>query len=421
MSYRVTTRRWRAKRIALVSLFATGAANAAGWDTPIVHTARHQGMGGTAIGYVDDPSAAFHNPAGYVGVEGLEVLGSMTLLLGHLTTSPGDYPAGTDVRSDLVVAPFPMLAAGYRVHEWITFGVAAFPVASGAASYTYPTSTTGDFEDSLRAVYLEVSPGVSLNVPEDVVPGRLSIGVGYRATAVMFNRDKTTSAGVTQFDLDLSGWNFTGFRAGVQYSPIPELRVGAVLRNKIDVTAKADSGTGFRELSDLELGFVLPLKAGLGARLDIARMSVAADYEFTAQSQNDVVELSGVVEGDTERTAIPNHFMWKNGHTARLGLEYRAPYGENAFPLRLGYVFDSTVGNENYPTAFGTPPAPTHSVTGGVGFHRDEFQINAAGAYRFGSTTVTSVASECVFCSAPGDYSISLVGLYLDASMDFDL
>jgi hypothetical protein len=60
-------------------------------------------------------------------------------------------------------------------------------------------------------------------------------------------------------------------------------------------------------------------------------------------------------------------------------------------------------------------------MTAGAGFHRGKFQVNAAGAYRFGSTTVTDVASECVFCSAAVDYSISLVGMYLDASMDFDL
>jgi long-subunit fatty acid transport protein len=324
------------------------------------------------------------------------------------------------VRSDLVVAPFPLLAAGYRAHEWITVGVGAYPVASGAASYSYPTQTTGTFDDSLRAVFLEVSPGVSLNIPEDLVPGRLSFGVGYRATAVTFDRQKSTSD-VTQFDLSLSGWNFTGIRAGVQYSPIPELRLGAVVRNKVEVTARADEGTGFFPLTDIELGFILPFKMGLGGRFDFERVGVGLDYEYANQSQNDVVELSGRLEGDEDTTALPNHFMWQDGHTARAGLEYRLPFRSFTLPLRTGYVFDSKVGNERYPTAFGTPPTATHSVTYGLGFHRKSWQVNAAGAYRFGKATVTEVDDECIFCGAPGEYSISLMGLYLDASVEFDL
>jgi long-subunit fatty acid transport protein len=377
-------------------------------------------MGGTAIANVNDPSASFHNPAGYGGVEGLAFLGGFSLLLGHLQTSPGPYPEATNVRSDLVIAPFPLLSAGYRVHDWVTVGVGAYPVASGAASYSYPTTTTGTFSDSLKAVFLEVSPGVSINVPEKLLPGRLSVGVGYRATAVTFDRQKSTDD-VTQFDLALSGWNFTGVRVGVQYSPITELRLGAVVRNKIEVTASAEEGTGFFPLENIELGFILPLKVGFGARLDIKRFGVGLDYEYANQSQNDVVELSGTISGNDDVTALPNHFMWQDGHTVRAGLEYRLPFRSFVLPLRTGYVFDGQVGNKNYPTAFGTPPTPTQSVTWGLGFHRDRWQVNAAGAYRFGSTEVTDVKPECVFCGAPGKYSISLMGIYLDASVEFDL
>lgn len=394
---------------------------AAGWDTPIVHTARHQAMGGTAIGYVDDPSASFHNPAGYSGVTGLELLGSFSLLLGNLTASPGDYPEATNVKSNLVVAPFPLASAAYRVHEWITLGVGAYPVASGAADYRYPTSTTGEFDDSLRALFIEVSPGISLNIPESVVPGKLAFGFGYRATSVTFDRSKTTSTGTTQFDLGLSGWDFAGFRVGVQYSPLPGLRFGAVLRNKIEVTAKADEGTGFVPLTDVELDFVLPFKFGVGARYDFKRFGIAVDYEYAMQSQNDIVELSGKVAGSDVVTSLPNHFMWQDGHTVRLGFEYRAPLGTFEIPLRAGYVFDGQVGNKNYPTAFGTPPAPTNSFSVGSGVKSETWELNLACAYRLGGTTVESVAEECLFCGGPGDYSIALLGIYLDASVEFDL
>src|SRR3954469_20578882 len=63
---------------------------AGGYDTPMLYSARHMGMGGTAIGYVNDPSAMFHNPAGLGGIRGLEVLGDLSPLTGSITTSPGN-------------------------------------------------------------------------------------------------------------------------------------------------------------------------------------------------------------------------------------------------------------------------------------------------------------------------------------------
>lgn len=407
--------------LALVSL-APRVSPAAGWDTPIVHTARHQGMGGTAIGSVDDPSASFHNPAGYGGVEGLALLGSFSLLLGHLQTSPAAHDEGRNVRSELVVAPFPLFAAGYRLHDWVVVGVGGFPVASGAASYSYP-ATTGDqdVEDRMRAVFFEITPGVALTVPEKILPGNLSIGVGYRITAVTFDRKQGTDAS-TLLDFNLSGWDYTGFRVGAQYSPLENLRLGVVARNLVTVTAKSDEGEALGStFKDIELDFKLPFKIGGGARYDYQRFGVALDYEFALQSQNDVVELSGVRGEADERTTIENQFKWQNGHTVRGGVEYRAPLQKHTIPLRAGYVFDGQVSNKEYPTAFGTPPAPTHSFTLGSGFHTGSFEANIAGAYRFGATEVAGKDPECLFCGEGGDYAISLFGAYVDVSYEFDL
>jgi len=43
-------------------------------------------------------------------------------------------------------------------------------------------------------------------------------------------------------------------------------------------------------------------------------------------------------------------------------------------PLRAGYIFDSTVTNKAYPSAFGTPPAPTHTITAGTGYVEETWQ-----------------------------------------------
>src|SRR5262245_24240725 len=157
-------------------------ARAAGYDTPILYSARHQGMGGTAIGYVDDPSATFHNPAGLAGVDGLAFLGDLSLILGSVQSSP--ERGITSIESEPVLAPFFMLAAGFRAHEWVTIGLGFFPVASGGAEYRYELAGN-PFVDRTRILFLETTPAVSLNVPKDVwIPGELSLGAGYRVSSL---------------------------------------------------------------------------------------------------------------------------------------------------------------------------------------------------------------------------------------------
>src|SRR3954470_16454298 len=90
---------------ALTALLPAGA-RAGGYDTPMLYSARHMGMGGTAIGYVSDPSALFHNPAGLGQVARAEVLGDFSLLLGRIHGSPGGFNNGRNIDSDLTVAPF---------------------------------------------------------------------------------------------------------------------------------------------------------------------------------------------------------------------------------------------------------------------------------------------------------------------------
>ncbi len=85
--------------LSLALVLASGSAGAAGFDTPILYTAKHQGMGGAAISYVDDPSAAFHNPAGLQGVNGLAFLGDVSMLLAYVTGSPASTASASGIQS----------------------------------------------------------------------------------------------------------------------------------------------------------------------------------------------------------------------------------------------------------------------------------------------------------------------------------
>lgn len=234
------------------------------------------------------------------------------------------------------------------------------------------------------------------------------------------------------FDMELSGMSFEGYRVGLQWDFVPGLSVGLVYRSRTETLAEADDGyvipmsIGNQKYKDVSMPFILPAKLGLGVRGDLGPFAAALDLEWGFHSQNESVLIKGVhpdpnltpEEHKTKDLALPNIYKWQDAPTVRVGAEY-------AFlPLmkaRLGYVFDGKTSNENYPSAFGTPPAATHSITAGFGISLFDFvETNLAYAYRFGSTSVgkPSEGSEtCLACSKAGDYSIGLHGFYIDAGI----
>lgn len=401
-----------------LSLTSTRAVLGAGFDTPILYTARHQGMGGTAIASVNDASAGFHNPAGLQGVRGLGLIADFSLILGKVQASP---TTTDNLESRTVVAPFFLVGAAYRLRPWLTLGLAGFPVASGGAEYRYPVGRTkpATWLDKTDIVFFEVTPMLSLNVPRDrFVPGKLAFGAGYRFDYVTFTRERGEPESLSYLNLHMKGTSFSGVRLGLQYQPIEPLKFGVVFRNKVVVGTHADTAKVLTaEATGAALDFVLPAKLGFGMRADLGRLGLATDVEWAFQSQNQRPPLSGTLMG--QKAEVPNVFDWQNGVTLRLGAEYRVGARER-FPLRVGYIFDSRVSNPAYPSAFGTPPAATRTFTAGAGYVQDTWQVNLAISRRFGSTHVTAaeLGKGCQFCGFAGDYALRMTGLYVDASVD---
>jgi len=409
-----------------LALSATRSARAGGYDTPMLYSARHMGMGGTAIGYVQDPSALFHNPAGLGKIQRGEVLADFSLLVGGIHASPGAAPAGKDIDSETTVAPFFLVGGAYRVHPMIALGVGVFPIASAGATYKYGT---GNFQDSTELFFLETTPAIAVSP----LPN-LRFGLGYRMTYVHLSRYQgdPDSGSIPTIDFKMSGWNFSGLRAGVQWSALPWLEFGAVFRNAVNTQVTNSHGIALlTEYTDISTHFKLPAKLGFGTRVDFDRFrlpaSLALDFEYAFNSQNKGDPLEGTpAAGSDGATSVNNVFEWKNSQTYRAGVEYRILHDAAAnidrVPLRVGYVYDTQVANATYPTAFGTPPGPTQVITAGTGYNGGKWQANVAYAYRFGHGKVTDPDNiTCAFCSYAGkdDYRIHLHGMYLDASYRF--
>ncbi len=395
-------------------------ASAGGYDTPIMYSARHMGMGGTAIGYVNDPSAAFHNPAGFAHTGFFSATLDFSPLVGGLTSSPAFVDQNQP--SNLTFAPFFLGAASLRVTDFLTLCVGVYPVASSGASYDYENAAKVKIHDFTKIAFIEIAPGLAVNLPLG-----FKLGAVWRATMIQFRRlqHNPDSDQPGMFDMDLAGMSFEGYRVGLQWDYIPGLSIGLVYRSKTETLAEGDDGyviptsIGNKKYNNLSMPFVLPAKLGLGVRGDLGPFAAAVDLEWGFHSQNDMVLIKGENPDPTKADlALPNIYNWQDAPTVRLGFEY------TFLPLmkaRLGYIFDGKTGNENYPSAFGTPPAPTHSITAGFGISLfDYIETNIAYAYRFGSVTVGKPAegSEiCLACSKAGDYSIGLHGFYIDSGI----
>jgi long-subunit fatty acid transport protein len=168
--------------------------------------------------------------------------------------------------------------------------------------------------------------------------------------------------------------------------------------------------------------FTLPSKVGFGVRADIENLGVAMDLEYNFNSQNDEAPIlaKSATAGGAD-LPLANQFRWGDALTLRTGIEYSF---KESFKARTGYIFDAKTANEQYPTAFGTPPAATHSITVGGGYTAGPWELNLAYAYRLGSATVTEetlakAEYDCLPCSKAGDYELALHGVYVDFSYNW--
>jgi long-chain fatty acid transport protein len=401
---------------AFAAALSSSVAEAGGLDLPILYTARHAGMGGTAIASVGDPSAVLHNPAGLSGVGSFSVLNGVTLVLTNLETNPA-YP-DQNVQTGNSLAPAPLLAAAYHPWKALAFGLGAYPMGAVSGTFRYDDANGVPTYNAQNTIAFEISPAVSFTPIEG-----LSFGAGYRITYVQFDRHLGPAANPVLVDIDSAGANFTGFRVGAQWRPVRWLALGAVFRPEISIKTEADHGH-LLGLAATHLGATMnfPAKVGAGARADFGPVSIALDYELVFNSQFKTIHLSGDLPGQAPIGA-DFVFNWSDSSTVKVGAEYRVT---PAFALRAGYAWDGVYSNPHYPDTFAQPSAPGNYLTAGAGYRGSSWSISLALAFRPDEATRISqqeIASqaECRFCTYAGTYASRLDMALLDFSKDFDL
>lgn len=425
--------------LALCGAGSASKASAGGYDTPILYSARHLGVGGAAVAYVDDPSAIFHNPAGLGRIGNASALADFSLLVGTLRATPGATSAARDLESEPTVAPLFLVGGAYRVHERVALGAAVYPVASAGAAYRYE-GPVGTVEDRTQLVFIEMSPGLAISLPAG-----FELGASYRVTLVTLDRANGPRDDPA-IDFSMSGFNFLGARVGLQWHgalPAGALSLGASYRTRTTTTIENDHGDALYRWNDISTDFTLPSRLVFGERYDIGPLSVLLDVERGFNSENVKSTLKGTCDTDQgasdtdvnaallqgcqmlEPDGVDNVFRWTDAWTLRTGLEWRLL--DDRLPLRVGYIWDQKTGNPQYPTAFGTPPGPSHVLTLGGGWADGPWRLNLAYALRrvTGDVTDADLGADdrdpCPFCSYAGEqpYDMTLHGIFADASYDW--
>ena len=395
------------------------AAQAGGYDTPMLYAGEHMGMGGAAVAAVDDPSALFHNPAGLAQIKKGSALVHVTYLSGTVTGSPGTSPQATSITSQPTSAPFPLLGFAYRLHPKIVLGLGAFPIASAGATYVYDGGVN-TVNDSTTLIFAEAGPALALDL------GKIRLGLSYRYTYMMLERYQGGEGAEPVIDFTLTGSHNSGFRVGLQADLLKgkngNLSAGLNYRHQVIMRPSDPEARALgMPVTDVTSRFMLPSRIVAGLRFDEGNWGVAADVEYGFNSQNQRSALSAKFNGE-EIPPLANIFGWRDALTYRFGVEHRLA---NRIKLRLGGAYDETTSNKSYPTAFGTPPAPTTVVGGGLGKRFGALTVDFSMVRRRGQARVShedlSAAEEsCVFCSKAGNYAIDLFGTYLSFGYDLN-
>ena len=226
---------------------------------------------------------------------------------------------------------------------------------------------------------------------------KLFVGASFAFRKVVFEKNSTYSESFssngTAINYSLIEENSTGdvvtkgpsvqTKLGVQYVPIPYLRIGAFWHSASkqsisdNYLAKMESSIGavnYNYSSDkniFDYGIQLPATLGAGAALILGNFGiVSADYETRDFSKMVMYGITGgTAEFAPENLAIQENY--KRVHNAKLGTEFRIG---DVYRLRAGVGYRTSVFTE----LAGKPKEPLFNWNVGGGYKKDDFYCDGA-------------------------------------------
>jgi long-subunit fatty acid transport protein len=324
------------------------------------------------------------------------------------------------VRNEPGGGVMPFGGVAYRLHERVVVGVAAYPNIGMGSQEKYqpaPDEKPDLWVDFDAAMYL-----IEIQVPVSVrLLDNLSLGLGWRINSMQQTAKQAmpgNAPGGTTLDangqpiylnIDVSGWNFTGFQAGLFYKPAPYFQLGFSYHNKITVNAKGTTGSIKPIVNtpmemDTELQFSAPHYFRTGAALFLLqnKLLIAGDIKYILYADSNKTVKSTTSEGGQEPTVTYTPAYWKDVWDFLLGVEYQLL---KPLWLRGGYAYQTSATPKDYAQRAMAPPGPTHYLNTGVGLKViDSLNVDVAGGYAWSKV---GVGTATKYNAGIGYYSTS--------------
>jgi long-chain fatty acid transport protein len=372
------------------SLFSASAL--ANPEPPFLSDGRSNAMGGVGVATNDYASAPYHNPAGLTAIESFGLTATFMPVSAKLE---GPFPNLTtgqteQYESEPIFAPLGALSAGYRVHEKVVVGLAAFvPSAFGA---DYKGAALGR-DASAHAFAAELQLPVAVSLTDD-----LSVGAAYRVT---FSRlslevpELLPTFAIADSEATMTGWNFTGFSLGARYRLSDAVRVGVAYRSKVvvDVDGEREYPNGEAATQDASSEFPLPhtIKVGTEFQLLDKKLTLAVDGAYWVYSDS---------HGESPENMRTR--AWDDSMGGSLGAEY---WLSEQIPVRAGLTVYNSATNAGSAIPFGIPPGMVYALGAGSGIKLGSVDLDLALGYEVFAGETVSAADHPGGVLGAGEYS----------------
>jgi len=382
------------------------------------------GMGGAYVGFANDLSTIYWNPAGITKVNSPQISVYYTAVMPGSSYKYG--AAQVDAKSESSIYHVPGLFTAWpcMLMDDLYIGLGIFvPAGLGTKwngedlkNLSIPTGTTYEWESQIGAI--DIQPTFAYKFSD-----MLSLGVGFNLRYGMFDLKRPMIAQVQndiimgQYSEESSGWGF-GISAGLLFNPIDIISIGLSFKteNKVSFEGTADHdvlknvvypglqpfGLSYEEAT-LKRDLSWPLWFGAGIAVEaIENLTLAVDVQYSQWSKTeDEIETTyegwvdvekflasqGQIKEDMKENLI---LHWEDAMQIRFGLQYDI---NDDLALRLGYYLDPAPAPDKTLNIL-FPSNNYNALTFGCSYMMDNFGIDFGAEYLMGDERNVAQSSE---------------------------
>ena len=364
--------------VAVLAMVTAGEAGAAGISVDL-QSARAVGMAGSTIGFIDDASAIYFNPAGIAQGQGIDFMVGFTGIVPYFQVTAAN---GTPTDGLHAIIPPPHIYATYGISDEVTVGIGVFTPYGLAIGW--PVSYPGRFiVTGVDLKEYDINPTVAFHFGPVRFGGGIQIVYStvelQRAINLLTSPPNVAAPNAPAVDLGASAWGFGG-NVGVQVEVVEKVfSIGATYRSRV----KFNFDTGKAHFSNIPPAFqsqlydqtgttsvTTPDTVGVGfAWKPIPCLTLDADFTYFAWQVFPAIVLTFPSTPALSSTELKD---WHHTWNYRIGAEWLI---DEHWALRAGMLLDPTPS----PAATVMPDVPDSTrlnTAFGFGWRTGAFHID---------------------------------------------